>query len=92
MISEERTTHLAHRLFDVLVRNKAVAFLEPEGKILREIKHIIVNEMQTNSELDLRVRRRLASYSRKIVEGSREWDILYRKTLEEEMRKRRSDS
>jgi hypothetical protein len=33
------------------------------------------------------VRAKLASYSRGIVEGSSEWDVLYRKTFEEEMRK-----
>jgi len=35
------------------------------------------------------VRRRLASYSRPLAEGSPEWETLYRKTFEEEMRKRR---
>ena len=29
----------------------------------------------------------LQSYSRKIVEGSREWDLMYSKTYEEELQK-----
>jgi hypothetical protein len=39
------------------------------------------------SEIDRKVRVKLASYSRGIVEGSAEWDVLYRKTFEEETRK-----
>jgi hypothetical protein len=34
------------------------------------------------------VRRTLASYSRKIVEGSREWDVMYQKLYDEEFAKR----
>jgi hypothetical protein len=34
-----------------------------------------------------KVKAKLASYSRGIVEGSAEWDVLYRKTFEEEARK-----
>jgi hypothetical protein len=30
----------------------------------------------------------LASYSRRLIEGSPEWDVLYRKLFEEELRKR----
>jgi hypothetical protein len=35
------------------------------------------------------VRRRLASYSKPSAEGSAEWETLYRKAFEEEMRKRK---
>jgi hypothetical protein len=39
------------------------------------------------AEIDQKVKAKLASYSRGIVEGSAEWDVLYRKTFEEEVRK-----
>ena len=38
-------------------------------------------------EVDRKVRSKLASYSRGIIEGSAEWEVLYRKTFEEEMQK-----
>jgi len=34
------------------------------------------------------VRRTLYSYARKIVEGSREWDVMYQKLYDEELAKR----
>jgi len=39
------------------------------------------------SEIDRKVRAKLTSYSRGIIEGSAEWEVLYRKTFEEETRK-----
>lgn len=88
MLSDEKLSHLSHRVFETLIRDKAVFFIEAEEKVLREIKRAIADELRIDSELDRIVRKRLASYSRKIAEGSREWDILYKKTLEEEMKKK----
>jgi hypothetical protein len=44
-------------------------------------------ELAQEQDIDRKVRAKLASYSRGIVEGSAEWDVLYRKTFEEETRK-----
>jgi hypothetical protein len=44
-------------------------------------------ELVQDQEIDRKVKAKLASYSRGIIEGSNEWDVLYRKTFEEEMRK-----
>jgi len=38
---------------------------------------------------DEAARRTIQSLSRKVPEGSREWDVLYRKYVEEEMNRRR---
>lgn len=92
MITDDKLSHLSHRIFSAMIENKSVAFLETEERILREIKRAVSDELRVDDDLDRMVRKRLASYSRKIIEGSREWDILYKKTLEEEMRKRRLDS
>jgi len=45
--------------------------------------------MKVEAELEQKVRRRLESYSRPVPEGSQEWDVLYHKTYEEELRKRK---
>jgi hypothetical protein len=44
-------------------------------------------ELAQEQDIDQKVKAKLASYSRGIVEGSNEWDVLYRKTFEEETRK-----
>jgi hypothetical protein len=59
-----------------------------DGRILKEIKRVLAGELAQEQEIDRKVRAKLGSYSRGIVEGSPEWEVLYRKTFEEETRKR----
>ncbi len=54
---------------------------------MKEIKRILAAELAQEQEIDRKVRAKLASYSRGIVEGSSEWEVLYRKTFEEESRR-----
>jgi hypothetical protein len=58
-----------------------------DERVLKVIKQVVAAELMQEQEIDRRVKAKLASYSRGIVEGSAEWDILYRKTFEEETRK-----
>ena len=85
-LSDEKTSHLSHLILNH-VKDPARARLKvSESTVLREIKRILAAEMKVDAEVDLVVRRRLASYARLPAEGSVEWATLYRKTLEEEMR------
>jgi hypothetical protein len=51
-----------------------------------------MSELAQEEDIDRTVRAKLASYSRPIAEGSQEWEVLYRKTIEEELRKRKKPS
>jgi len=88
-ISDEKLIHLAHRVYEGIGRFDGVELVGDEEVILRTIKQALHDEFHLDEELDRTVRARLASYSRKIVEGGAEWDVLYQKTLDEELRKRR---
>ncbi len=82
-------THLAHLILTQLKKEPGVNFIEEEGEVLREIKRVFANELHLEEEVDRVVRERLLSYSRRIVEGSTEWDVLYQKSFAEEMKKRK---
>ncbi|MDA8422091.1 MAG: DUF507 family protein [Nitrospiraceae bacterium] len=88
-LSEDRISHLSHLIQDKLIRDRNVDVLQTEEKILREIKHTITNELKFEDEADEAARRTIQSLSRRVPEGSREWDVLYRKYFEEEMNRRR---
>ncbi len=88
-LSEDRIYHLSHLIQDALLRNRNIDILQPEERILREIKHTITEELKFEDEADAAARKTIQSLSRKVPEGSREWDVLYRKYLEEEMHRRR---
>lgn len=87
-ISEDRISHLAHKVIDRLWRNDLVDFPE-ESRSLQRVKNSIADFFTATEEIDLAVRRKLASYSQTKVPGSREWDILYKKLYEEEAARRR---
>jgi hypothetical protein len=87
MLSDDKVSHLSHILLGTVKKSSLVRIKSEESKVLREIKRVLAVELAQEDEIDRKVRTKLASYSRGIVEGSPEWDVLYRKTFEEELRK-----
>ena len=87
MLSEDKVSHLSHVIRNEVTRNPAVKIIGGDERILKEIKRVLAGELVQEAEIDRKIRARLASYSRGIVEGSTEWEVLYRKTFEEETRK-----
>lgn len=87
--SEARLSYLAHQVIAVL-RAEGLAEIERERHALAEIKRALDAQREHDAQLDEVVRRKIASLSRKVPPGSREWDVLYQRYLEEEQRKRKS--
>lgn len=88
MLSDDKISHLSHMLLKGLLERKAVALIEEESKVRTEIKRTVVSELKVGEEIDSAVRKKLQSFSKKIPEGSPEWEILYRKFFREEEIKR----
>lgn len=88
MLSEDKISHLSHVLLKGLMERNLVSATEEEGKIRAEIKRNIVSELKIGEEMDSAVRKKIQSFSKKVVEGSSEWDILYKKFFREEEVKR----
>ena len=88
MLSDEKQTHLSHVILEYLQKSDEGQIKGDGVLALKEIKKILKSQMDLEQEIDRLIRKRLQSYSRKIHEGSPEWDILYQKTHEEELRKR----
>lgn len=89
LLSDDKQMHLSHVILGSLTNMAQASLVGDQTHALREIKKVIAEHMKAEAELDQQVRRRLASYSRPIPEGSQEWDVLYQKTFEEELRKRK---
>ncbi len=84
MLSEDKISHLSHVLLKNLIERNLVEQVEDEGAVRREIKRTIVGELKVGEEIDQIVRRKLQSFSKKLIEGSPEWEVLYRKFFKEE--------
>ncbi|KAF0220803.1 MAG: hypothetical protein FD174_800 [Geobacteraceae bacterium] len=87
-ISEDRTSHIAHKILDKLWRDDLADFPD-EGGALNAIKGSIAAYFSVAGEIDEAVRKKLASYAQAKVQGSRDWEILYQKFYKEEMAKRK---
>lgn len=88
MLSDEKITHTSHILFNGLINKGVIKLKAEETEVRREIKRSFIQALKTGEVIDEIVRRKLQSFSRKIVEGSTEWNILYKKFFEEEDKKR----
>jgi hypothetical protein len=88
-LSEDRISHLSHLVLDKLMQDRNVDAVQAEERILREIKRTITDELKFDDEADAVVRKTIQSLSRRVPEGSREWEVLYQKYREEELRRRR---
>jgi len=88
MLTEDKISHLSHVLLKGLLEKDLIEAIEDEGKIRAEIKRTIISELKIGEEIDAAVRKKLLSFSKKIAEGSPEWDVLYKKYFREEEFKR----
>jgi hypothetical protein len=84
--SEGRKSYLAHLIVSTL-RKEGLAEIDNERLVLAEIKQVLEQDYATDARIDAAVRKKIASLSRRVPPGGREWDILYRQYYEEEVRK-----
>ena len=87
-LSDDKISHLTHVVLKDLLDKKAVAPLTEDSAIRREIKRVIVKELKLAESIDESIRKKLQSYSKKIPEGSPEWDLLYQRFFQEESAKK----
>jgi hypothetical protein len=88
-LSREKILRLSHLILDRLNQDEDVEFFMEPQELRQEIVRLISEEMKADEAIDALVRRKIESQKRTIVEGSDEWDVLYRKYYEEETARHR---
>lgn len=89
LLSEDKQTHLSHVILQALQGTSEGNIRGTSAQALKEIKRVLDDSINVEEQIHWLVRSRLQSYSRRIPEGSSEWDVLYEKTYREELSKRR---
>ncbi|MBX2994380.1 MAG: DUF507 family protein [Bdellovibrionaceae bacterium] len=87
IISEDRQGHLALLMNDAVYNDDLVDFTD-EDMALRVSKKAISDFVKEDADIDQKAREKVASLKRNVLEGTPEWDILYRKYYEEERSRR----
>jgi hypothetical protein len=86
-LSEARILFLARESLNRL-RAEGLADIPNFPLALRQGREVIAQWLEKGDHIDAVVRRKIASLKRGVVEGSGEWQILYRRYREEELRKK----
>jgi hypothetical protein len=88
MLSDDKITHISNLVLKGLLEKNLIKLKEDDGVVRKEIRRSIVEELKVAEEIDTIVRKKLQGTSKKVVEGSPEWEILYKKLFREEEIKR----
>ena len=86
-LSREKIVRLSHQITDVLVASDDVEFLDDRDTIRQQVVSILTATLREEEKADLEVRKRITSQKKEILEGSEEWDVLYRKYYADELRR-----
>ena len=85
-LTREKVNLLSHQITDRLADIDAVEFIEDRNTIRLAVVDILMKWLKKEEEVDKAARVKIETQKRAIPEGSGEWEILYRKYYEEEMR------
>jgi uncharacterized protein len=88
-LSREKVVRLSHLIFNEFNNDEEIEFFADPAEIRQEIFKLIEGEMRADEAIDALVRRKIESQKRTIVEGSEEWEVLYRKYYEDESARHR---
>jgi hypothetical protein len=72
---------------DALAEMDDVDFIEDRNTIRLEVRKILEEVLNQEEKIDQAARHKIENQKRTILEGSQEWDILYRKYYNEEVKK-----
>jgi len=86
-LSREKTVRLSHRIIDLLVSVPEVDFVEDRDTIRSEVVNILTSLLKIEEQVDTEARAKIGSQKKEILEGSEEWDILYRKYYSEGLKR-----
>jgi hypothetical protein len=86
-ISRDKLNKLAHVVADTLADTDECEFQEDRNTVRQEARKVLEALLLEETRIDGAARLKISSQRRIIPEGSMEWDILYRKYYNEEVKK-----
>ncbi|MGH9417502.1 MAG: DUF507 family protein [Terriglobales bacterium] len=86
-VSRDKVNQLAHVVAAALAADSAVELHEDRNGLRLEIRRLLEQSFATEARMDESVRTKITSQKKNILEGSDEWDILYRKYYQDELKR-----
>jgi len=86
-LTREKIVRISHQVTDLLVQSNEVEFIEDRDTIRQHIVQTITSVLHEEEKVEVEVRKRISSQKKEILEGSEEWDLLFRKYYSDELRR-----
>jgi hypothetical protein len=86
-LTREKVVRISHQLIELLVQSNDVEFIEDRDTIRQSMVQTMTNVLKEEEKVEVEVRKRITSQKKEILEGSEEWDVLFRKYYSEELRR-----
>ncbi len=86
-LTRDKINKLAHTVTDALAELESVDFVEDRNTIRLEVHRLLEELLKEEAKIDTAARQKIENQKRTILEGTQEWDILYRKYYNEEVKK-----
>jgi hypothetical protein len=86
-ISRDKLNKIAHTVADTLAEIDEVEFQEDRNTVRQRARDAMEKVLMDETKLDAGARLKIATQRKIIPEGSQEWDILYRKYYNDEVKK-----
>ena len=86
-ISRDKMNVLARNVAEALASMEGVTLAQEKNAVRLEVRRLLEELLIQEKKIDQQARRKIESQKRTILEGSQEWDILYRKYYNEEVKK-----
>jgi len=86
-LSKNRVNYLTKLVADYIEKSDEVDYTDDIGNIRFKIYHFILDELKLLEDIETLAHDKIVSQKKNIPEGSREWEILFRKYTNEELAK-----
>jgi hypothetical protein len=86
-LSREKVNKVAHVVTDAMATAENLEFQQDHNTVRLEVKRLLEELLKAEADLDQKARQKIENQRRTILEGTPEWDILYRKYYSEEVKK-----
>jgi len=87
-LSREKIVRMSHLAVEVIAGFDEVEFIEDRNTVRLDIVRIMNDLLREEEQMEEAAKQKIESQKRDIPEGSAEWDTLYRKYYDDEMKKR----
>lgn len=87
-LSDDQITHLTNLLAGELGKSRLITLRKTLAEARQVIAREFRDELRGEADIDAEVRRKLTSYSRRIREGTSEWEVMYQQHYQQALRRR----